>query len=129
MNKVINYIKRCGGILISENENSKYFLLDNKLIRVSNHIGVNSSGNIQFICTKHDYLVYNKTTGAIGVLNYESVKCFIRNAHLLSSMDVNCDKSQVFVDNCIGEGFKRQDFTPNQIKQIESFININKKHK
>lgn len=45
MEKVIKYIKHCGGKLISNNENSQYFLLDNKVLRVSNHIGINSSGD------------------------------------------------------------------------------------
>lgn len=127
MQKVINYIKYCGGKLISENENSKYFLLDNKVLRVSNHIGINSSGNIHIICVKHGYLLYNKTTGAIDLINYEDLKCFIRNAHLLSAMDVNCDKSQEFIDNYAGGDFKRKDFTPAQLRQIESFIKMNKK--
>lgn len=127
MEKVIKYIKYCGGKLVSENENSHYYLLDTKVIRVSNHIGQNSSGNIQIICSKHGYLLYNKTTGAIDVMSYEDLKCFIRNAHLLSAMDVNCDKSQTLVDNYTGGDFKRSDFTPAQLSQIESFIKMNKK--
>lgn len=127
MEKVIKYIKYCGGKLISENENSHYYLINNKVIRVSNHIGLNSTGNIQIICGKHGYFLYNKTTGAIDLISYDDLKCFIRNAHLLSAMDVNCDKSQEFIDNYAGGDFKRSDFTPKQLSQIESFIKSNKK--
>ena len=127
MEKIIKYIKYCGGKLVSENENSHYYLIDNKVIRVSNHIGLNSTGNIQIICGKHGYFLYNKTTGAIDLISYEDLKCFIRNAHLLSAMDVNCDKSQEFIDNYTGGDFKRSDFTPKQLSQIESFIKSNKK--
>ena len=127
MEKVINYIKYCGGKLVSENNNSHYYLIDNKVIRVSNHIGLNSTGNIQIICGKHGYFLYNKTTGAIDLISYEDLKCFIRNAHLLSAMDVNCDKSQEFIDNYTDGDFKRSDFTPKQLSQIESFIKSNKK--
>lgn len=127
MEKIINYIKYCGGKLVSENENSHYYLLDTKVIRVSNHIGVNSSGNIQIICAKHGYLLYNKTTGAVDVINYDDLKCFIRNAHLLSAMDVNTDKSQILIDNYAGGDFKRSDFTLSQLSQIESFLKSNKK--
>jgi len=127
MEKIIKYIKYCGGKLVSKNENSHYYLIDNKVIRVSNHIGLNSSGNIQIICGKHGYFLYNKTTGAIDLISYNDLKCFIRNAHLLSAMDVNCDKSQTLVDNYVGGDFKRSDFTPKQLSQIESFIKSNKK--
>ena len=126
MEKIIKYIKYCGGKLVSKNENSHYYLIDNKVIRVSNHIGLNSSGNIQIICGKHGYFLYNKTTGAIDLISYNDLKCFIRNAHLLSAMDVNCDKSQTLVDNYVGGDFKRSDFTPKQLSQIESFIKSNK---
>ena len=127
MEKIIKYIKYCGGKLVSKNENSHYYLIDNKVIRVSNHIGLNSSGNIQIICGKHGYFLYNKTTGAIDLISYNDLKCFIRNAHLLSAMDVNCDKSQTLVDNYVGGDFKRSDFTHKQLSQIESFIKSNKK--
>lgn len=127
MEKIIKYIKYCGGKLVSKNENSHYYLIDNKVIRVSNHIGLNSSGNIQIICGKHGYFLYNKTTGAIDLISYNDLKCFIRNAHLLSAMDVNCDKSQTLVDNYVGGDFKRSDFTPKQLSQIESFLKSNKK--
>lgn len=129
MNKVVNYIKYCGGEIVTDNPDSKYFLLNNKLIRVSNHIGLNSSGNIQIICTKNNYLLYNKTTGAIDCISYDDIKCFIRNVHLISTMDVNADKSQDFIDTYYKEDFKRADFTPAQIHNIESFLKTNKSSK
>ena len=128
MNKVVNYIKYCGGTLVDNSNDSHYYLLDNKIIRVSNHIGLNSSGNIQIICGKHGYFLYNKTTGAIDVISYEDLKCFIRNAHLLSAMSVNCDGSQNLYDKYTQDSFKRSDFTDKQIKQIESFIKENYKN-
>lgn len=42
-------------------------------------------------------------------------------------MNVNCDKSQEFIDNYAGCDFKRKDFSPAQLRQIESFIKMNKK--
>lgn len=86
MQKVINYIKRCGGELITENERSHYFLLNKKVIRVSDHIGLNSDGNMNIIVTPTNYLVWNRTTGDIDVVDYEDIKAFIRHANLLCAV-------------------------------------------
>lgn len=137
MDKVIKYIKRCGGIEINSNENrefSRYFLLDNKVIRVSNHIGTNSSGNFHIIVTKNAYLIYNKSTGDIDVVKYNDVKTFIRHANIMSALNVDAEKFDKLqsvpqqsnpIDTILG--IPKTKFSQNQLKQIESYVHQMKK--
>ena len=135
MQKVINYIKRCGGELITENERSHYFLLNKKVIRVSDHIGINSNGNMNIIVTPTNYLVWNRTTGDIDVVDYEDIKAFIRHANLLCAVSLDAERIDKLMKNTPGTpnntdtilGYAKEKFTENQIKQIESYIKQIKK--
>ena len=92
MEKVIKYIKRLGGVEINHSERSYYFLLDKKVIRVSDHIGLNSSGNMNIIVTKSGYLIWNRTTVDIDNVKYDDVKVFIKHANLLAAVNLDAEK-------------------------------------
>jgi hypothetical protein len=67
-------------------KNSSYYDFNGRVIRVSDHIGKNSSGSIHFIVTDNNYLLYYNGTQKIRVMDYESVKDFCRSFIFLSPM-------------------------------------------
>lgn len=96
MKKVINYIKRQGGQFISHSANgrSQYYILNKKVIRISDHIGVNSKCFYSIICLDKNYLFWNYSTGEIDIVKYEDIKCFIRNIKLLNTNNLDDEKIQ-----------------------------------
>lgn len=67
-------------------KNSSYYDFNGRVIRVSDHIGKNSSGSIHFIVTDNNYLLYYCNTQKIRVMNYKCVKEFCRSFIFLSPM-------------------------------------------
>ena len=67
-------------------KSSSYYDFNGRVIRVSDHIGKNSSGSIHFIITDNTYLLYYNGTQKIRVMNYEEVKEFCRSFLFLSPM-------------------------------------------
>lgn len=67
-------------------KNSSYYDFNGRVIRVSDHIGKNSSGSIHFIVADNNYLLYYNGTQKIRVMSYEQVKDFCRSFIFLSPM-------------------------------------------
>lgn len=123
MEKVIKYIKRLGGVEINHSERSYYFLLDKKVIRVSDHIGLNSSGNMNIIVTKSGYLIWNRTTGDIDNVKYDDVKVFIKHANLLAAVNLDAEKHEKLMGKSTTIlGIEQDKFSTNQLKQIQSYV-------
>lgn len=130
MEKVIKYIKRLGGVEINHSERSYYFLLDKKVIRVSDHIGLNSSGNMNIIVTKSGYLIWNRTTGDIDNVKYDDVKVFIKHANLLAAVNLDAEKHEKLMQKhevtyntgTTILGIEQDKFSTNQLKQIQGYV-------
>ena len=130
MEKVIKYIKRLGGVEINHSERSYYFLLDKKVIRVSDHIGLNSSGNMNIIVTKSGYLIWNRTTVDIDNVKYDDVKVFIKHANLLAAVNLDAEKHAKLLEKhevtyntgTTILGIEQDKFSTNQLKQIQSYV-------
>lgn len=130
MEKVIKYIKRLGGVEINHSERSYYFLLDKKVIRVSDHIGLNSSGNMNIIVTKSGYLIWNRTTGDIDNVKYDDVKVFIKHANLLAAVNLDAEKHGKLMEKhevtyntgTTILGIEQDKFSTNQLKQIQCYV-------
>lgn len=123
MEKVIKYIKRLGGVEINHSERSYYFLLDKKVIRVSDHIGLNSSGNMNIIVTKSGYLIWNRTTGDIDNVKYDDVKVFIKHANLLAAVNLEAEKHEKLMGKSTTIlGIEQDKFSTNQLKQIQCYV-------
>lgn len=130
MEKVIKYIKRLGGVEINHSERSYYFLLDKKVIRVSDHIGLNSSGNMNIIVTKSGYMIWNRTTGDIDNVKYDDVKVFIKHANLLAAVNLDAEKHEklmtkhevTYNTGTTILGIEQDKFSTNQLKQIQSYV-------
>ena len=61
---------------------SKYYQIEDKVIRVSNHIGKNSDGIFQIIVKPNGYIIYHPGTGTINICTYRQVQEFIRTISL-----------------------------------------------
>jgi hypothetical protein len=136
MKKVINYIKRLGGVEVSSSERSHYFVLNKKTIRVSDHIGLNSSCNMNIIVTKSCYMIWNRTTGDIDSVKYDDVKVFLKHANLLAAVSLEAEKfDKLTTAHAIGNdgdtvlGVDKSYFSSKQLKQIQSYVTQVKKNK
>ena len=133
MKKLINYIKRCGGVYISSSTSgrSHYYSINNKVIRVSDHIGVNSKCFYSIIVLEKNYLFWNYLTGEINILSYNDIKCFIRNIKLLNTTSLNNEKLNDLISvskklNNYSEtrilGIEASRFSNKQLNQIKSYV-------
>lgn len=84
-NKIEKYldklIKKHNGVLV-ESEKSRYYSVRGRILRVSDHVGINSSGNVSILLDNSDqghYIIHGHTSGNISVLNYEQTKEFVRS--------------------------------------------------
>lgn len=89
--KVNNYIsKRCDKVIKSKNSN--YYKFGNQILRVSNHVGTQSSGTFSIIVDKKDnYMLHSHRTGMITTLSYDQVKDFIKGIAIHEDLAMNGD--------------------------------------
>lgn len=127
-------IKKHNGLLV-ESENSRYYSVKGRVLRISDHVGKNSDGNLSIIFDSSDqghYIVHGHTSGNISVLNYEQVKefvrSFIRTSYLFTDIsrvasenvrttEPNSDEIKVAAANLF-----RAAFTKNQLTQVKSWL-------
>lgn len=87
IDKLIKEYKNCS---VVEGEKSRYYTINGRTLRVSDHIGANSSGNMSIIVpnfkVSDTYIVHAHTSGAISSLDYEKVKEVIRSFFYMSSI-------------------------------------------
>lgn len=91
--KIVN--ERGGNVLIEKF--STYYNVNGHILRISNHIGVSSSGNLSIIIPNYDslrrfksnYIVHSHQTGEISIMNYEDVKEVVRCYGKMSSIVSN----------------------------------------
>lgn len=90
--KIEKYLDRLvaiyGGSLI-ESEKSRYYGFNNHVLRVSDHIGSNSSGCLSILVSKNgqtvSYVIHAHTEGDIKVVTYDEAKNFAKNFAMMSS--------------------------------------------
>ena len=92
--KVEKYIqlmcKKFGGEFV-EARLSSYYNVNGRILRISDHIGANSSGNMSIIIPsyrteKELYMIHAHATGALSIVNYEEVKNIIHSFFYMSSI-------------------------------------------
>ena len=92
--KIEKYLKKivldANGSII-EAKRSSYYNVNGHIIRVSDHIGANSSGNMSIIiprfnCRKNDYIIRAHNTREISVVDYERLKEICRSFVYMSSI-------------------------------------------
>lgn len=130
-------IKKHNGSLV-ESELSRYYSIRGRILRVSDHIGKTSDGNISIIFDSSDqgnYIIHGHSSGNISVLNYEQCKEFVRNFARTSFLfkDIVSVPSSIRAEKTVTPE-KEQDvlvkvlketFTPKQLNQIKAFLSTN----
>ena len=115
--KIDKYLRKFASS-VTESERSRYYRINSRVIRVSDHIAPNSSGVYHIILTGDQYVLHYPQTGYIRVLSYEQIKNFIRNLPLLQSPGV---KERLAQENETGQtilGVPVRYFTPGQLNVI-----------
>ena len=125
MDKLHKYAKKyCDGdIVISKLGNSYYYHFNKGkfILRISDHIGKNSDGNISIIIEDGRYILYNHTTGITTLETYNSIKILVKSLAILSYHNIKFD----MVSN--KEMGKLKQSNHNMSQQINSLKNKNKK--
>ncbi len=74
---------------VIESYKSRYFKVDDKILRVSDHIGSNSSGCISIIVPRpsqqSQYIIHSHSTGSVAIMDYDDVKEMVRVFFKMSS--------------------------------------------
>ena len=79
MNKIDKYLRRFAyKIETSKTKESRYYTIGDLIVRVSNHIGKNSSGNISIIIDRNNYILYVPSTNKVSLISYEECKTLIK---------------------------------------------------
>jgi hypothetical protein len=83
-------VKNAGGEIIEANLSS-YYNINGHVIRISNHIGKTSSGNMSVIIPNNNkehgqYVIHVHATGEITVLDYPKVKELLRSFIYIGSV-------------------------------------------
>ena len=87
MNKIDKYLRKFTyKIETSETKESRYYTIGDLIIRVSNHIGKNSSGNISIIIDRSNYILYVPSTNKVSLISYEECKTLIKGIALRASL-------------------------------------------
>ena len=77
MHKLDKYCRRFTNDFI-ESDRSRYYKINNRILRISDHIGQSSSGIFSIIIKDNIYLLHHPTTGSIEILNYKGAKAFVK---------------------------------------------------
>jgi hypothetical protein len=140
-------IKKYNGTL-QESEFSRYYSIRGRILRISDHVGKSSDGNISIIFDSSDqghYIIHGHTSGNISVLNYEQtkefVRSFIRTSFLfkdLNSIPSNNRAEEIVNPKVVPNGLFTQEvanylitaFSKKQLQQMLGFLKgEKKKHK
>ena len=84
--KVYQYAKKlCSSHTPSTN--SQYYMFGELKLRISDHIGKNSDGDVHIVLSEDgSYITYNVNTNKLTVVNYEGVKSIIRGMSSLGGL-------------------------------------------
>lgn len=92
MNKIDKYLRRFAyKIETSESKQSRYYTIGDLIIRVSDHIGKNSDGDISIIIDRENYILYVPTTNKVSLIPYEDCKALIKGIVLHASLFLTGD--------------------------------------
>ena len=123
MDRVHRYAKKyCDGKIVnSQNSESKYYHFNSSkfILRISNHVGRNSSGNVSIIIDKNGYILHNHSTGAIQIITWEEIKTFIRALATLSGINISMN-----ITSDIEKGLLKQK-VDNFANQLQSYTDKN----
>ena len=74
---------------VVESTRSRYYTINHRVIRISDHTAINSDGDVSIIMDSHDsthFIIHAVKTGEISVLTYDEVKQLLRAIKLLPAV-------------------------------------------
>lgn len=123
MDRVHRYAKKyCDGKIVeAQTSESKYYHFNSGkfILRISNHIGKNSDGNVSIIIDKNGYMLHNHSTGSIQIITWEEIKKFIRALATLSGINISMN-----ITSDIERGLLKQK-ADNLANQLQSYKDKN----
>ena len=112
---------------IIEAAKSTYYIINGREIRVSDHVGLTSDGNLHIIFDSADngnYILFCKSTGEISVVSYKDVKIVLKSILLLPGITTLISESCDPIDDISSSkqfilGVPASKFTKGQLKVIK----------
>lgn len=114
---------------------SAYFRFKGYIVRVSDHIGTNSSGSFSIIPVGNDnYIIHKHTTGALKLQKYDEIKEFIKHvaeySELMASTPIPtwelAKNETIVMENGVNPNFimgiKKGISSPGQLKAVETIV-------
>lgn len=115
---------------VVKSEKSTYYKIGNKVVRVSDHIAVNSSGSISIVIPVNStktYIIHLPSNGKIIYFdNFTKLKQFLVSyllyVDLVNPNPTKKDKIKLGVPEKLSKILEVHSFSKNQLKQINNFI-------
>lgn len=136
MHKLDKYCRRFTNNFVESNR-SRYYNINNHILRISDHIGMSSSGLFSIVIKGNQYILHHPNSGSVEILNYEGVKAFVKvfamfpmgQMSMLSQWQMNKNETTTTI-NAEEIKFKSRtvsikSFTKGQQKTIEQFLRQN----
>lgn len=94
ISKIDKFIsRRCDKVI--KTKKSNYYKFGDHVLRVSNHIGANSSGSFSIIVDKKDnYMLHSHTSGIITTISYDQVKDFIKGMAIHEDLSIKSSQNE-----------------------------------
>lgn len=104
----------------SVNTGSRYYRINTRIVRISDHISNSSDGDLSVILDSHDtehFIVHAVRTGEISVLNYKELKELLRSLRLLPALTnvANSKESQNILPKDATKGIKQIIIDPHYV--------------
>jgi hypothetical protein len=116
-------VKKTPGCEVSTGTKSRYYKVNGKVLRVSDHVGTHSDAYVSIIEPAHkeengQYILHAHNCGQISIVNYDKVKEIVRSFFYLSSIfgELSVKRPDV---NGNGEEHEEQKNINKLLKQLE----------
>ena len=90
VDKLVKQYSRICTCTVVEATKSRYYNVNGRILRISDHIGANSSGNMSIIvpgfAAGGNYILHAHASGQLSIIPYESVKEVVRSFFFMSAM-------------------------------------------
>ena len=96
MHKLDKYLKKICPEYI-ESTRSRYYRFNNYILRISDHVGANSSGSYSIIISNDSYILHTHSNGSVTILNYKQVLMFVKTLKICSSLAAVAPPIGIFV--------------------------------
>ena len=96
MHKLDKYLKKICPECI-ESSRSRYYRFNNYILRVSDHIGANSSGSYSIIISNDNYILHTHCNGSVVILTCKQILMFVKTVKICSTLAAIAPPIGVFV--------------------------------